>query len=175
MTQRPVSLTIALLAALLLPIAAFAKLADGSVAPSFRLQDQNSAWVNLADYKGKWVVVYFYPMDDTPGCTTEACTFRDDIFAFRRMGVSVLGISVQGVASKKEFAEKYSLPFPVLADEDKAVAKAYGVLSMFRIASRETFIVDPQGKIAKHYPDVDPKTHSAQLQADLRALIQPVG
>jgi peroxiredoxin Q/BCP len=173
MYQRLVSRMATLLALLLLPILASAGLADGSVAPGFRLQDQHDAWVSLADLRGKWVVVYFYPMDDTPGCTTEACTFRDDIFAFRRLGVTVLGVSVQDLASKKKFAEKYSLPFSVLADADKSVAKSWGVLNLFRIASRETFIIDPQGKVARHYPDVDPKEHSKQLQADLRALIKP--
>jgi len=145
----------------------------GTPAPAFRLQDQHEAWVSLADQKGKWLVLYFYPMDETPGCTTEACEFRDNIFAFRKLGVNVLGISVQDVASKKEFAAKHSLPFSVLADTDKSVAKAYGVLSMVGFARRETFVIDPQGRIAKHYPSVDPKQHSKQLLTDLKALIKP--
>jgi len=145
----------------------------GTPAPAFRLQDQHEAWVTLADQKGKWLVLYFYPMDETPGCTTEACEFRDNIFAFRKLGVNVLGISVQDVASKKEFAAKHSLPFSVLADTDKSVAKAYGVLSMVGFARRETFVIDPQGRIAKHYPSVDPKEHSKQLLTDLKALIKP--
>lgn len=165
----------ALIFALLLPLLASAEPAAGSMAPGFRLQDQHDAWVSLADQKGKWLVVYFYPMDETPGCTTEACEFRDNIFAFRRLGVNVLGISVQDVASKKEFAAKHSLPFSVLADSSKAVAKAYGVLSILGYAHRETFVIDPQGRIAKHYADVDPKAHSQQLLADLQALIKPTG
>jgi thioredoxin-dependent peroxiredoxin len=162
-----------LLFALALPLLATAEPATGSSAPNFRLQDQHDAWISLADQRGKWLVVYFYPMDETPGCTTEACEFRDNIFAFRRLGVNVLGISVQNVASKKEFAAKHSLPFSVLADADKSVAKAYGVLSVLGYARRETFVIDPQGRIAKHYPDVDPKAHSKQLLADLQALIKP--
>jgi peroxiredoxin Q/BCP len=163
----------ALLFALALPLSALAEPAVGSVAPNFRLQDQHDAWISLADQRGKWLVVYFYPMDETPGCTTEACEFRDNIFAFRKLGVNVLGISVQNVASKKEFAARHSLPFSVLADSDKSVAKAYGVLSVLGYARRETFVIDPQGRIAKHYPDVDPKAHSKQLLADLQALIKP--
>jgi peroxiredoxin Q/BCP len=163
----------ALLLALALPVFAAAEPATGSLAPSFRLQDQHDAWISLADQRGKWLVVYFYPMDETPGCTTEACEFRDNIFAFRRLGVNVLGVSVQDVASKKEFAAKHSLPFSVLADADKSVAKAYGVLSVLGYARRETFVIDPQGRIAKHYPDVDPKAHSKQLLADLQVLIKP--
>jgi peroxiredoxin Q/BCP len=163
----------ALLLALALPLSAAAEPATGSVAPNFRLQDQHDAWISLADQRGKWLVVYFYPMDETPGCTTEACEFRDNIFAFRKLGVNVLGISVQNVASKKEFAARHSLPFSVLADSDKSVAKAYGVLSVLGYARRETFVIDPQGRIAKHYPDVDPKAHSKQLLADLQALIKP--
>jgi peroxiredoxin Q/BCP len=163
----------ALLFALALPLLASAAPATGAVAPNFRLQDQHDAWISLADQRGKWLVVYFYPMDETPDCTTEACEFRDNIFAFRKLGVNVLGISVQKVASKKEFAAKHSLPFSVLADADKSVAKAYGVLSIIGYARRETFVIDPQGRIAKHYPDVDPKAHSKQLLADLQALIKP--
>ena len=164
---------VALLLAATLPMFATADAAPGNMAPNFRLQDQHSAWVSLADQKGKWLVVYFYPMDETPGCTKEACEFRDNIFAFRKLGVNLLGISVQDVASKKEFAEKHSLPFPVLADADKSVAKAYGVLSMLGYAKRETFVIDPQGRVAKHYADVDPKEHSKQLLVDLTALIKP--
>jgi len=163
----------ALLFALALPLIAAAEPATGSLAPNFKLQDQHDAWISLADQRGKWLVVYFYPMDETPGCTTEACEFRDNIFAFRKLGVNVLGISVQDVASKKEFATKHSLPFSVLADADKSVAKTYGVLSVLGYARRETFVIDPKGRIAKHYPDVDPKAHSKQLLADLQALIKP--
>ncbi len=162
-----------LLFALALPLLAAAEPATGALAPNFKLQDQHDAWISLADQRGKWLVVYFYPMDETPGCTTEACEFRDNIFAFRKLGVNVLGVSVQDVASKKEFAAKHSLPFSVLADADKSVAKAYGVLSVLGYAKRETFVIDPQGRVAKHYPDVDPKAHSRQLLADLQALIKP--
>jgi peroxiredoxin Q/BCP len=157
----------------LLPALATTQAAIGTPAPGFRLQDQHDAWISLADQKGKWLVVYFYPMDETPGCTTEACEFRDNMFAFRKLGVQVLGISVQDVASKKQFASKHSLPFSVLADSDKSVAKAYGVLSILGYARRETFVIDPQGRIVRHYPSVDPKQHSRQLLSDLQALIKP--
>jgi len=157
----------------LLPALATTQATIGTPAPGFRLQDQHDAWISLADQKGKWLVVYFYPMDETPGCTTEACEFRDNMFAFRKLGVQVLGISVQDVASKKQFASKYSLPFSVLADSDKSVARAYGVLSILGYARRETFVIDPQGRIARHYASVDPKQHSRQLLSDLQALIKP--
>jgi thioredoxin-dependent peroxiredoxin len=173
MDARLVSGFALLFLALALPALAPAAPATGAPAPGFRLQDQHDAWVSLAEQKGKWLVVYFYPMDETPGCTTEACEFRDNIFAFRKLGVNVLGISVQDVASKKEFAAKHSLPFSVLADTDKSVARAYGVLSILGFARRETFVIDPQGRIARHYADVDPKQHSKQLLADLQALVKP--
>ena len=173
MNARLVSRIGTLFFALTLPLFASAEPTTGSLAPNFRLQDQHDAWISLADQRGKWLVVYFYPMDETPGCTAEACEFRDNIFAFRKLGVNVLGISVQDVSSKKEFAAKHSLPFSVLADADKSVAKSYGVLSMLGYARRETFVIDPRGRIAKHYPDVDPKTHSKQLLADLNSLIKP--
>ena len=119
-------------------------------------------------------MLYFYPKDNTPGCTTEACDFRDNIFAFRELGAVVLGISVDDVSSHKEFAEEHHLPFTILADSDKQVARQYGVLhrplGLLELARRETFIVDPQGILVRHYRDVDPDDHSKQVLTDLRAL-----
>ncbi len=148
--------------------------AVGAAAPKFRLPDQNGRQVSLDDFKGKWVVLYFYPKDNTPGCTTEACEFRDNIFAFREAGATILGVSIDDVASHKEFATEHSLPFTILADSTKSTARAYGVLykamGLFELAHRETFIIDPQGRIAKHYPDVDPKGHSKLVLGDVKAL-----
>ena len=152
--------------------------AVGSEAPGFRLQDQNGEWHELADYRGGWVAVYFYPKDDTPGCTTEACNFRDNIFAFKAIGATVVGISVDDVESKKKFAAKYKLPFTILADETGATAEAYGVLrdwKLTKIASRQSFLVDPGGLIVKHYEDVDPDTHTQEVLADLEALMAEAG
>jgi thioredoxin-dependent peroxiredoxin len=146
----------------------------GQPAPAFKLQDQDGKWHSLADYKGKWVAIYFYPKDDTPGCTTQACSFRDNIFAFNKEGAVILGISVDDVESHKKFAEKHGLPFTLLADADKAVSKSYGVLKTYmgvmEMARRDTFIVDPQGRIAKHYESVDPEGHSKVVLDDIKAL-----
>lgn len=146
----------------------------GAAAPDFRLQDQNSEWHALGDYEGKWVVLYFYPKADTPGCTTEACEFRDNIFAYEDMGAAVVGVSLDDVGSQKEFADKYSLPFPLLSDAAHEVAESYGVLSSFgemKVASRQTFLIDPQGNVAKHYAQVDPAAHSEEVLTDLEALM----
>jgi peroxiredoxin Q/BCP len=145
----------------------------GDPAPDFELADQNGTMHSLEDYRDEWVALYFYPKDDTPGCTTEACEFRDDIFKFRRMGTQVIGVSLDDEASHKEFSEKYGLPFPLLADPEGTTADAYGVRTRWlgiSIAKRQTFLIDPQGRIAKHYEDVDPDTHSAELLADLAEL-----
>lgn len=148
--------------------------AVGSPAPDFRLQDQNGKWHTLAAQKGKWVVLYFYPKDNTPGCTTQACEFRDNIFAFRDAGAVILGVSVDDVKSHAEFAREHSLPFTILADSTKEVARNYGVLykamGVMEVARRDTFIIDPQGRIAKHYEKVDPKGHSQFVLAELKAL-----
>jgi peroxiredoxin Q/BCP len=148
--------------------------AVGTPAPAFKLQDQAGKWHSLSDYRGKWVAMYFYPKDDTPGCTTQACGFRDNIFAFNKEGAVILGVSVDEVASHKEFAEKHSLPFTLLADADKNVARQYGVLKTYmgvmEMARRDTFIIDPQGRIAKHYESVDPEGHSQVVLADIKAL-----
>ena len=148
--------------------------AAGTPAPSFKLQDQTGKWHALSDYKGQWVVLYFYPKDNTPGCTTQACEFRDNIFAYRELGAVILGVSVDDVASHKTFSDEYSLPFPILADSEKKTATAYGTLTMYvgiaELARRDTFIIDPEGRIAKHYLKVDPKGHSEIVLADLKQL-----
>ena len=117
--------------------------------------------------------MYFYPKDFTPGCTTEVCTFRDDIAKLRKAGAEVVGVSLDDVKSHAEFAKKYHVPFPLLADADRKVATDYGVLTShlgLHYAKRTTFLIDPQGKIAKIYPDVDPEKNSAQVLSDLAAL-----
>ncbi len=147
----------------------------GADAPSFNLQDQNGEWHTLGDYRGQWLAVYFYPKDDTPGCTTEACNFRDNIYAFKAIGAAVVGISVDDVDSHKEFSDKYKLPFTILADEDGKTAKAYGVLKnymLLKLASRQSFLVNPEGEIVKHYADVDPDKHTDQVLTDIKALME---
>jgi thioredoxin-dependent peroxiredoxin len=173
------ALMLATLAIVALPLAFAAPSAPGigDTAPAFTLPDQTGKPVSLADYHGKWVVLYFYPKDGTPGCTTEACEFRDNVFAFRDAGATILGISVDDVASHKKFAADNHLPFTLLADNDKKVARDYGVLhrmlGLMELARRETFIVDPQGRVAKHYREVDPGSHSKQVLADLKVLQVP--
>jgi len=170
--QRLISLLT--LISLFLTVPAFAGPAVGDQAPDFRLQDQNGEWHSLADTHGQWVALYFYPKDDTPGCTTEACAFRDDIFKFKKMNVAILGVSLDDVESHKEFADKYNLPFPLLADTEHSAAKAYDVvlnLGITKMARRQTFLIDPDCRIAKHYQKVDADVHSAQVLADLKKLM----
>lgn len=144
----------------------------GETAPQFRLEDQNGKWVNLADSKGKWTVLYFYPKDMTPGCTTQACEFRDNIFDYRRANAVILGVSVDDVASHKNFEKEKSLPFTLLADYKKEVSRRYGVLNSREMASRETFLIDPQGRIVKHYKvgPAELPDHSKTVLADIAAL-----
>lgn len=145
----------------------------GAPAPEFELVDQNGQLHSLEDYRDQWVVLYFYPKDGTPGCTTEACEFRDNIFAFRDSNAQILGVSLDDAESHKAFAEEYGLPFPLLADSDGKTSTAYGVKTrMFgmTVAKRQTFIIDPRGNIAKHYEKVKPDEHSAQVLADLKEL-----
>jgi peroxiredoxin Q/BCP len=149
--------------------------AVGESAPDFRLQDQKGDWHTLEQYRGQWVALYFYPKDDTPGCTTEACNFRDNIFAFRERSAVILGVSLDDVESHKEFAEKYSLPFSLLSDADAEVADRYGVvmnLGITKLAKRQSFLIAPDGTIARHYEKVDPDTHSKEILADLDLLME---
>lgn len=142
----------------------------GTEAPDFRLQDQNGKWHKLSDYRGKWVALYFYPKDQTPGCTTQACEFRDNIFAFREANAQILGISVDDVESHQKFAEKHSLPFPILADPKKQVVRTYDVLSFTGFAKRETYLIDPRGVIVKRMDVDDPKGHSEAVLKDIQQL-----
>jgi peroxiredoxin Q/BCP len=148
-------------------------LAVGEPAPEFELPDQNGQLHSLEDYRDQWVVLYFYPKDDTPGCTTEACEFRDNIFAFREFNAQILGVSLDDSKSHKSFAEEYSLPFPLLADTEGTAATAYGVKTRMlgmTVAKRQTFLIAPDGTIAKHYEKVDPETHSVEVLGDLEIL-----
>ena len=145
----------------------------GNPAPEFELSDQDRHLHSLEDYRNQWVVLYFYPKDETPGCTQEACEFRDNIFAFRDIGARILGVSLDDAESHKKFFEKYRLPFPLLADTNCNTSVAYGVKTrMFgmTVAKRQTFIIAPDGSVAKHYDSVDPDEHSAQVLADLKEL-----
>lgn len=169
---RSFALVTLLCAALGAP-AALASPPEGSPAPDFALPDQEGEVRRLADYSGKWLVLYFYPKDDTPGCTTQACEFRDNIFAFRRHGAEIVGISLDDVESHEAFAEKHSLPFTLLADESGATAEEYGVLRNFgvvKLASRQTFLISPQGIVARHYESVDVNQHSEEVLSDIVAL-----
>ena len=145
----------------------------GSPAPEFELPDQLGRLHSLEDYRNQWVVLYFYPKDETPGCTTEACEFRDNIFAYRDLNAQILGVSMDDVDSHKAFAENHGLPFPLLADVGGTTSTAYGVKTrMFgmTVAKRQTFIISPDGAIAKHYEKVKPASHSSEVLTDLRKL-----
>jgi len=149
------------------------QLVAGSPAPEFELADQTGQLHSLEDYRNQWVVLYFYPKDETPGCTTEACEFRDNILAFRELDTQILGVSLDDVESHKAFAENHSLPFPLLADTEGDTSATYGVKTrMFgmTVAKRQTFIIGPDGKIAKHYEKVNPDEHSKIVLADLKKL-----
>lgn len=142
----------------------------GTKAPNFNLPNAKGEMVSLADLQGNWVVLYFYPKDDTPGCTKEACSFRDDMHKLEKLNAKVIGVSVDDGESHADFAQKYSLPFPLLTDADGLVAKKYGALTnlgVTKIAKRYTFLIDPDGVLRKSYLSVDTSKHSQQIIDDL--------
>ena len=146
----------------------------GEFTPDFTLPGNDGKDHTLSDYRGQWVVLYFYPKDDTPGCTTEACGIRDQHAELANFNAVVIGVSKDTVASHQKFASKYSLPFLLLADSNKEVLTAYDVLtekSMFgkKITGtkRQTFLIDPEGKLAKIYPNVNPSQHATEIIKDL--------
>jgi len=143
-----------------------AEVTTGGPAPDFALVDQYGKTRKLSDYKGTWVVLYFYPKDDTPGCTKEACHFRDDIVMIRKLNAEILGVSVDNQVSHAKFAKKHGLPFLLLSDGDGRVAQNYNALwslGPVKVARRHSFIIDTEGNIAKIYRDVDPDTHSNEV------------
>ncbi len=150
------------------------KLKEGDKAPTFTVATSGGGKISLADYLGKNVILYFYPKDDTPGCTKEACAFRDHFADFKKKGAVVFGVSPDPVKSHDKFVEKFKLPFTLLADEDKKIVQAYGVwgeksfmgrkyLGVYRV----TFLIGPDGRIKKIWPAVKPEEHAAEVLAAL--------
>jgi thioredoxin-dependent peroxiredoxin len=144
---------------------------------NFTLLDQDGVERSLSDYLGKWVVLYFYPKDDTPGCTTEACNFRDSFHELEQMEVVIVGVSKDSVASHKKFATKYGLTFPILSDPDHAVIEKYSAWGekkfmgkVFLGILRMTYLIDPAGNIIKTYEKVNPTVHAKEILSDLQQL-----
>lgn len=153
------------------------KIKLGAAAPAFTLSDQDGKAHTLSDYNGKWVLLYFYPKDDTPGCIKEACGIRDMFPKFKKMDAVVFGISADSIQKHKKFAKKYKLPFTLLSDEDKTVIKKYGVWAKKKFMGREymgilrtSFLIDPKGKIAKIYEKVKPEQHAQEALTDVSIL-----
>ncbi len=145
----------------------------GDIAPDFELIDQDGKVHHLSNYRGRWIVLYFYPKNNTPGCTEEACKFRDDYFKLNKLGVEVLGVSVDNQKSHAAFSRKHGLPFPLLSDTDGKIASQYGSFFSFgplRFARRHTFIIDKKGRIGKVYRSVDTRTHSETILRDIKVL-----
>lgn len=153
----------------------------GAKAPDFKLPDQHGDERSLSDYFGNYILLYFYPKDDTPGCTKEACAVRDNLPAFDKLKAEVLGVSVDSEKSHKKFAEKYGLNFTLLSDEGKKVVKKYGVWGRKKMMGKEydgimrtSFLIDPEGKIVKVYENVNPEKHAKDVLADLKKFQNPV-
>jgi peroxiredoxin Q/BCP len=145
-------------------------LKEGTIAPAFKTTDQDGESVSLKDLRGRKVVLYFYPKDDTPGCTKEACSFRDAYSKFKKKGITVLGVSPDKEAAHKKFVTKYQLPFTLLADTDHSIAEAYGVWGEKKFMGRTylgvhrtTFIIDEKGKIRKIFEKVKPEDHASEV------------
>ena len=150
------------------------KLAPGDLAPPFSTLAQDGSAIALKHFQGRYVILYFYPKDDTPGCTREACAFRDAFFEFKKKDAVILGVSTNSAKSHKKFAEKYQLPFLLLADEDKAIVQAYGVWGQKSFLGRSymgthrvTFLIGPDGRIQRIWPSVKPQEHAREVLAAL--------
>lgn len=172
MFQR-LTFTFVLLALLLAGPAGAEALSQGAPAPEFALPDADGKTRRLADWRGQWLVLYFYPRDNTPGCTTEAANFRDAQARFTALQASVVGVSLDDATSHREFAAEHRLPFALLSDADGSVAARYGALlnlGVMKFAKRHSFLIDPDGRIARIYRQVEPTTHVEEILADLTQL-----
>jgi peroxiredoxin Q/BCP len=151
--------------------------AVGTPAPSFEAPDQDGVGRSLSEFQGSWVLLYFYPKDDTPGCTAEACGLRDAFAELKALDLTIVGVSVDDVKSHKKFAEKYHLPFTLLADEKQEIVNVYGVWQeksmygkTYMGTQRASFLIDPRGIVRKAYPKVKPEEHAAEIRKDLEDL-----
>ena len=151
---------------------------ENTIAPNFELLNSEGKKISLSDFKGKPVVLYFYPKDETPGCTVEACSFRDDYSVFKKMGIEIIGVSPDSVKSHTKFISKHSLPFTLLADEDHKVCEMYGVWAMKKSFGKEyfgvkrtTFLIDKNGNIARIFKGVKPENHSKEVIAAFNELL----
>lgn len=149
----------------------------GVQAPAWKALDQNGVSRSNKDYLGKWVILYFYPKDDTPGCTKEACAFRDGYSKYKKAGMEIIGVSVDSVKKHAKFVEKYTLPFTLLSDEDKKIVEAYGAWGKKKFMGREymgtnrvSYLIDPKGKIAKVYEKVKPEDHAEEVLTDIKKM-----
>jgi peroxiredoxin Q/BCP len=156
----------------MLGLASAADIKEGMKAPAFEAQDQNGVTIRLSDYQGKsTVVLYFYPKDDTPGCTKEACSLRDGFAELKAAGAVILGVSADTTQSHKAFADRYHLPFSILADPDRRIIEAYGVkIPLVGIAKRVTFLIDRQGLVRKVLTDVETQSHDRQVLGLLKGI-----
>lgn len=139
----------------------------GTMAPDFEAPDQKGRIHKLSDYRGQWLLLYFYPKDDTPGCTTEACNLRDNFKAFKEIKAVVLGVSTDSVESHERFVNKYNLPFTLLSDTDKNIVLDYGANGLTR---RISYLIDPEGRVRKAYSKVKPAEHAQEVLHDLESL-----
>ena len=144
----------------------------GKSAPEFKLKNSYGELVSLEQFKGEWLLVFFYPKDDTPGCTKEACSLRDNFHQFKKLNANVVGISIDSTNSHKEFKEKHNLPFMLLSDPNGETAKKYSALNnffIFKLAKRQSFIIDPKGIVRRVYRDVSPSNHAQEIENDIEA------
>ena len=144
----------------------------GKTAPEFKLKNSYGELVSLKQFRGEWLLVFFYPKDDTPGCTKEACSLRDNYSDIKKLNANVIGISIDSSDSHKDFKEKYNLPFMLLSDPDGKTAKKYGALNnffIFKLAKRQSFIIDPEGTIRRVYRNVSSSNHAQEIKDDLEA------